>query len=112
MALHSLTVNDFIDEILRAMNSQNRIRKSGVEIVFFGKSVKSPFHFRGTDLLEKVHKKICSIEESRELSRHSSGEDLQKMATSAMASPGQPTSAQAGLMRSEEVQPVPSLTVT
>ena len=77
MALHSLTVNDFMEEVLRAMKSESKhVRKSRIEIVFYGKSVKSPFHFRGTDLLEKVHKKICTIEESRELSRHSSGEDL------------------------------------
>ena len=67
MALQSLTVDDFLEEVLEAMNSNGqRIRKSRIEIVFYGKSVRSPFHFRRNDLLEKVHTKICAIEESRE----------------------------------------------
>ena len=61
-----------------------RIRKSQIEIVFYGKSLRSPIHFRDNDYLEKVFKKICAIEECRELSRHSSGEDLSKMAASAI----------------------------
>ena len=84
MALQSLTVDDFMEEVLIAMNSESkRIRKSRIEIVFYGKSIKSPFHFRRNDLLEKVHTKICAIEESRELSLSSSNDDLSRMIASA-----------------------------
>jgi len=50
-----------------------------------GKSVKFPIHFAGHNPLEKVFTKICSIEESRELSKHSSNEDLNKFANQAAA---------------------------
>ena len=58
------------------------MRNSRIEIVFYGKSVKSPFHFRKTDLLEKVFTKIRAIEESREVSRNGSADaedDLSKL---------------------------------
>ena len=71
-------------------SESKRVRKSRIEIVFYGKSVRFPIHFRGNDYLEKVFKKIRAIEESREMSRHSSGEDLSKMATSAMATGATP----------------------
>lgn len=65
---------------------RKHVRKSRIDIVFYGKSVRFPIHFRDNDYLEKVFKKISAIEESRELSRHSSGEDLTNMAASAIKS--------------------------
>lgn len=77
MALKSLTVKEFISEVLGAMKAES-VRKSRVEVRFVSKSVKFPISFSSHDLLEKVFKKISSIEESRDFSRHSSNEDLLK----------------------------------
>ena len=75
-------MNDFLESVLVAMDSESkRIRKSQIDLVFYGPSVKSPFHFRQYDLLEKVHTKIRTIEESREsrdLSRNGSVDDLSR----------------------------------
>lgn len=77
MAMSNLTVNEFKIEVLNAMNAMShRIRKSQIDIAFSSKSVKFPIHFQDYEYLEKVFKKICAIEESREISsRHSSNED-------------------------------------
>ena len=76
MALYSLTVNDFLKEVLVAMKAARMVHHSRVQIVFCGKSVPFPIHFSGSDYMEKVFKKICTIEESREFSRTSSNEEL------------------------------------
>ena len=78
MALQSLTIDDFIAEVLDHMRAPRQIRKSHVKIGFVGKSLKSPFFFEGHTRMERVFQKICSIEASRELSRNSSSEDLNK----------------------------------
>ena len=68
-----------MSEVLGAMKAPKNVNKSCVEIRFVSKSVKFPISFHGRDLLEKVFKKISAIEESRDFSRHSSNEDLQKL---------------------------------
>ena len=73
-ALLSLTVDEFISEVLGAMKAPRSMRKSLIRIGFVSKSVKFPIHFSGHDRLQNVFKKISSIEESR----HSSSEDLIK----------------------------------
>eukprot|EP00353_Schmidingerella_taraikaensis_P002632 CAMPEP_0185581126 /NCGR_PEP_ID=MMETSP0434-20130131/18116_1 /TAXON_ID=626734 ORGANISM="Favella taraikaensis, Strain Fe Narragansett Bay" /NCGR_SAMPLE_ID=MMETSP0434 /ASSEMBLY_ACC=CAM_ASM_000379 /LENGTH=161 /DNA_ID=CAMNT_0028199589 /DNA_START=840 /DNA_END=1326 /DNA_ORIENTATION=+ len=67
------------------MKATRYVRRSRIKIGFVGKSVKFPIHFAGHNPLEKVFAKICSIEESRELSKHSSNEDLNKFANQAAA---------------------------
>ena len=79
LALQYLTVSQFKDEVLQAMRLPRNISRSKIEIRFYGKSARFPITFQGGDLIEKVFKKICSIEESRELSKNSSGEELPRM---------------------------------
>ena len=67
------------------MHATKRVRKSRIEIVFYGKSVKFPIRFGGSIPMEKVFKKISAIEESRELSRTSSNEDLNRQAAAALS---------------------------
>ena len=76
-------------ELLEAMNATKRVRKSRIEVVFYGKSVKFPIHFGGSVPMEKVFKKISAIEESRELSRTSSNEDLNRQHAAASVSQSQ-----------------------
>ena len=46
MALQSLTVKEFMAEVVIAMKaSQSRIHKSQIEIAFCSKTVKFPIHF-------------------------------------------------------------------
>jgi len=54
MALQSLTVDEFITELLGAMRAPRNIRKSRIQIGFLSKSAKFPLHFSGQNLLEKV----------------------------------------------------------
>ena len=63
MALQSLTVKEFIDEVLSAMQSSKTVRKSRVNVVFYGKSVQFPIRFQNHELMEKVFNKIRAIEE-------------------------------------------------
>ncbi len=72
MALQSLTVEQFIKEVLYAMKASRHIRRSTISIGFAGKSFKAPITFHGHDLLEKVFTKIMNIEESRGHSRNGS----------------------------------------
>lgn len=90
-------MNDFLESVLDAMDSESkRIRKSQIDLVFYGMSVKSPFHFRQYDLLEKVHTKIRAIEESREFRDRSNNGSVDDLSRGAMltdpklsSSPGQ-----------------------
>ena len=45
MALQSLTVKEFIAEVLSAMKATRSVRKSRIDIVFYGKSVRFPIRF-------------------------------------------------------------------
>lgn len=63
MALQSLTVKQFIAEVLHAMKASSSVRRSRIDIVFYGKSVRFPIRFQSNDYMQKVFKKICAIEE-------------------------------------------------
>ena len=76
MVLETITVNELIEKMLQAMQAPRQIRLRHIQMDFYGKSQKFPIRFEGGDLMEKVFKRICQIEESRELSRNSSNEDL------------------------------------
>ena len=45
MALQSLTVKEFIAEVLEAMQATRSLRKYCIDIVFYGKSVRFPIRF-------------------------------------------------------------------
>ena len=45
MALQSLTVKEFIAEVLEAMQATRSLRKYRIDIVFYGKSVRFPIRF-------------------------------------------------------------------
>ena len=45
MALQSLTINQFIAEVMSAMSASKNVRKSRIEVVFYGKSVQFPIRF-------------------------------------------------------------------
>ena len=76
MVLDKITVNELIEKMLQAMQAPRQIRHRHIQLDFYGKSVRFPIRFEGGDLMEKVFKRICTIEESRELSKNSSNEDL------------------------------------
>ena len=78
MALQSLTVDEFLNELLQAMKAPSHIRRSRIQIGFLSKSAKFPVHFAGHNLLLKVFKQINAIEETRALSKNGSSEDLNK----------------------------------
>lgn len=85
LALPQLSVNEFMTEVLEAMHAVGLVRKFRISIHFFGKSVRFPIHFEGRDNLQKVFKKICGIEESRERSqRLSPHEDSPKAGNSTL----------------------------
>lgn len=45
MALQSLTVKEFIAEVLEAMKATRSLRKYRIDIVFYGKSQRFPIRF-------------------------------------------------------------------
>ena len=69
-------MSDFIGAVVTEMKLSNRVRRSDIEVAWYGKSQRFPIRFHGGDNLEKVFKKISSIEELRGLSKHGSSEDL------------------------------------
>ena len=97
MALQSLTQSDFIEAVVSEMKLSKRIRRSDIEVAWYGKSQRFPIHFHGGDYLEKVFKKISSIVELREHTTLGSSEDLNASGSmsaqaAAMASNATPTS--------------------
>lgn len=68
MALPDLTVNEFLFEILNSMKVPSFKPNTRTKIGFYGKSAKFPMYVQGSELMEKVYKKICSIESQREMS--------------------------------------------
>lgn len=45
MAMQSLTVKEFISSVIDAMQPPRSIRKSRIDVVFYGKSVRFPIRF-------------------------------------------------------------------
>ena len=82
MALKDLSVDEFVFEILHSMKVPPFKPNTRTQIGFYGKSSKFPMRVRGNELMDKVYKKICSIEEQRERSKqNSSTEELPKSAS-------------------------------
>lgn len=63
MPLATLTVNDFIFETFEEMKVPAFKKNTRTNIGFYGKSSKFPMHVAGSERLETVYKKLCSIVE-------------------------------------------------
>lgn len=79
MALQHLSVDEFLREVMRAMKVPPLRKHTKMSIGFHGRSALFPVYFDGSELIEKVFRKICSIEEAREISLNSSNEDFSKL---------------------------------
>ena len=66
MALKDLTVDEFIFEIFSSMKVPPFKPNTRTQIGFYGMSSKFPMRVAGNKTMDKVYKKICSIEEQRE----------------------------------------------